>query len=719
MSALDPRREDESPKWGPRESMRLLNHEFVRVDAVDKVTGRARYTHDVRLPGMLFAKFLGCPIAHAEVKVDVTAAKALPGVVEVRVVREGEIRFLGQPVAVVAAKTREAADDALRAIKLEITPLPFAVTHAQSLAANAPKVGRNGNTSKVNEDGDGAQVAEAFKRCERVVEATYEVPIQHHACLETHGVVVDVPTADSGTVFHSTQATYGSANEFKGPLKVKQVEVVNEYMGGGFGAKFEAGVEGRVACELARELQAPIHLMLSRRDEFLIAGNRSGCVQTLKLGGSKDGKLLALEASVDKLGGLGGGSHGGFPFHYEVETSHSSTRSVYTNLDSNRAMRAPGHPQAAFGMESIVDELAYALGIDLLEIRKRNAESDVHRRQLDRVAREIGWFEHAHKNAPDLSDATRKVGIGFGLSDWGAGGGPACKVTVEISSDGSVRASVGSQDLGTGVRTYVAAIVAEELGLPLAGVTARVGRTSYGAANASGGSTTTGSLAPAVKDAAFNARRAFAAALAKTLKSDANDLSFDTEGVLDAKSKRRLSWRDACATLGPTGVSATGEWKEGLSSNVIHGAQAARVEVDTRTGEIKVLKMVCMQDCGLPLNRTAVRSQINGGMVQALSYALFEERVIEPDLGIAMNANFEDYKLAASKEMPEMVAIIDDEDTRGVIGIAEATIVPGHAAIANAIHNACGVRLRTMPLTPDKLLMGLAALKPLKPLKKD
>lgn len=699
------------PEWGPRESMRLVNHELVRVDAVDKVTGRARYAHDVRLPGMLYAKFVGCPIAHAQVKVDVSAAKKVPGVVEARVVRDGEVRFVGQPVAVVAARTREAAEDGARAIALEVEPLPFAVTREQSLAPNAPEVNRRGNASKPNEDGDAAEVAAAFGRCAAVVEATYEVPVQHHACLETHGSVVDVPTNDSATVYHSTQATYASANEFKGPLKVKDVEIVNEHMGGGFGSKFEAGVEGRVASELARDLRAPIHLMLSRRDEFLCAGNRSGCVQTIKLGGAPDGKLIAMQSSIDRLGGLGGGSHAGLPYIYSVELSARTMRSVYTHLDGNRAMRAPGHPQASFGMESALDELAYALGLDLVEIRKRNV-GEVHQRQLERAAREIGWAEHPHKTRPDLSDAPLKTGIGFGLSVWGGGGHPECRVTIEIAPDGGVRASVGSQDLGTGVRTYVTAIVAEELGLPMSGVTARIGHSSYGPANASGGSVTSASLAPAVKHAAFNARKAFAESLAKTLKSDPTEIVFDVQGVYDARSKRRLSWKDACATLPPAGLSATGEWQANLASNGVHGAQAAKVRVDTRTGEIRVLKMVCVQDCGLALNRTGVRSQVFGGMVQALSYALLEQRVVEPDLGLALNANFEDYKLAGALEIPEMVAILDDQDTRGVIGMAEATVVPGHSAIANAIHNACGVRLRSMPLTPDKLLMGLVASKP-------
>jgi xanthine dehydrogenase YagR molybdenum-binding subunit len=359
-------------------------------------------------------------------------------------------------------------------------------------------------------------------------------------------------------------------------------------------------------------------------------------------------------------------------------------------------------------MESALDELAYALGLDLLEIRKKNLD-DVHRRQLDRVAKEIGWEAHAFKSAPNSGPGPKQVGIGFAVSAWGGGGHPECRVTVDIAPDGSVRASVGSQDLGTGVRTYVAAIVAEELGLELDAVTARIGRTSYGPANASGGSVTSASLAPAVKHAATNARLAFAEALAKTLGSPADGISFGPAGVRDARTGRTLAWRDACATLGPAGITATGEWQASLASSGVHGAQAAKVEVDVRTGELRVLEMVCMQDCGLPLNRTGVRSQIFGGMVQALSYALFEERIVDPDLGLALSANFETYKLAAAREIPKMIAILDDSDARGVIGMAEATVIPGAGAIANALHNACGARVRSLPLTPDKILTALAA----------
>jgi xanthine dehydrogenase YagR molybdenum-binding subunit len=366
-------------------------------------------------------------------------------------------------------------------------------------------------------------------------------------------------------------------------------------------------------------------------------------------------------------------------------------------------------------MESILDELAYAAGVDLLTARKVNLperERAVYERQLDRAAKEIGWAEHQHKSHWDTSDAPVKVGIGFGLSTWGGGGGPECEVEVRIDRSGAVSALCGTQDLGTGSRTLMVAIVAEEFGLEPAAVTAQIGDSRLGRANGSGGSTTAASLAPAVKDAAYKARLAFLEAAAKGLSTSKEKLAISNGELIDSGANRKLAWRDACALLGPSGISARGEWVEGLSASGVHGAQAAKVAVDTLTGEIQVLKMVCVQDCGLAINRMGVRSQIQGGMVMSLSYGLLEERVMDPALGLMLNANLGDYKIAGARETPEMVAILDDEDPRNaVIGIGEPPIIPGHGAIANAIQNACGVRVREMPITCDKVLMGLEALR--------
>jgi xanthine dehydrogenase YagR molybdenum-binding subunit len=721
MDTLEWREVDDvaGPQWPPRGTTRVINTDVQRVDGPDKVSGRARYAADVRLPGMAFARLLLCPHPHAKVQLDLEPAKAIEGVLHVRALVEqgAETRFLGQAVAAVAARTPEIAEDGIRAIAAQYEVLPFAVTREQARAEGAPQVTRRGNLGEEQRRGEEEEVELALDGADAKVEATYSLPIQHHVCLEPHGVVVDYRGGDEATIYATTQSTFAPLEEAQGALKLGSGKVVVQvpFMGGGFGSKFGLDTEGRTACEIARELKSPVHLLLTREDEFLMAGNRSGAVQTLRGGMAKDGRLVALHAVVERLGGLGRGSHAGQPYIYQVEKSFLSARSVHTHMDGNRAFRAPGHPQASFAIEGLIDELAYEAGVDLLTARKVNLpERDraVYERQLDRAAAEIGWAEHPHKTRWDASDAPLKTGIGFGLSTWGGGGGPECVVEVRVDRTGAVSALCGTQDLGTGSRTLMVAIVAEEFGLEPSAVTAQIGDSRLGMANGSGGSTTTASLAPAVKDAAFKARAAFLEAAAKAMGTAPDKLALAGGEVIDSAASKKLPWRDACALLGPNGVTARGEWVSGLSASGVHGAQAAKVSVDTLTGEIRVLKMVAVHDCGLAINRMAVRSQIQGGMVMALSYGLFEERVIDPALGLMLNANLGDYKLAGAREIPEMVAILDDEDGRNaVIGIGEPPIIPGHGAIANAIHNACGVRLREMPLTCDKLLMGLEALR--------
>jgi xanthine dehydrogenase YagR molybdenum-binding subunit len=266
---------------------------------------------------------------------------------------------------------------------------------------------------------------------------------------------------------------------------------------------------------------------------------------------------------------------------------------------------------------------------------------------------------------------------------------------------------VGSQDLGTGTRTYICAIVAEELGLAVRDVKAHIGDSRLGNANPSGGSTTAPSLAPAVKVAAFNARQEISTRVAPLLGAEAQDVVFADGRV--ASNGKSLTWEQACAALPPGGISVRGQWQRGLSSDGTHGVCFAEVEVDVETGHIQPIKMLSIQDCGLPLNRLAVESQINGGMVQGVGMALSEGRIMDSGLGVMVNSSFMDYKIPGCLEIPQMLPLIDDEDMRqAVIGIGEPPSIPPAAAIANAAFNACGVRVRDLPITPDKILTGLA-----------
>ncbi|MDT5121331.1 MAG: xanthine dehydrogenase YagR molybdenum-binding subunit [Acidobacteriota bacterium] len=732
--------DDGGPGWGPNDKHTLLNHRLTRVDAPLKVSGAARYTYDVRLPGMLYGRVLRSPHAHARVlKVDASAARRLPGVRAIvgatdeevtkgsnRVTevtdrkdqtdkgqtppadkREHIVRFAGEPVAAVAADTPELAEDAIRAIKVEYEVLPNVVRAEDALKEGAPRVYPDGNLTPKEKRGDEAKVDEALAKADVRLEAEYRTPIVHHACLETHGNTVDYRGGETATVYASTQWTFSIPDDAAHELGLSKSAVTSivEHMGGGFGSKFGIGIEGMFACQLSKQAKAPVKLLLTRKDEFLLAGNRSGSWQKFKAGANKDGTLVALRALQYQLGGLGDGSQAGQPYIYNAANFYRERIAIHTNEDSSRAMRAPGHPQASFGIESLMDELAYKLGMDPVEFRKKNLKDLAYHRQLDRGAREIGW-ERRNK-MPGGGSGPLKRGMGCGVGTWGGGGNDQCKVDVTIARDGSVIVAVGTQDLGTGTRTYTRAIVAEELGLQLKDIIEKIGNSTLGSSNPSGGSTTAASLAPSVKDAAVKARLAVAEKIAPLLGGiKPEEINF-TDGKVSGGGKS-LTWKQACAALPSAGIAAHGAWRSDLAGHGVHGACFAEVEVDVETGHVRPIKMVQVQDVGLPLNRLAIESQINGGMLQSLGMALWEGRVMDAQLGLQLNPGFGDYKLPGSLEIPELVPLIDDEDKReAVIGVGEASIIPALGAVVNAVHNACGVRVRELPITPDKILMGL------------
>jgi len=701
--------DDAGPGWGANDKHTLLNHRIPRIDGPLKVAGAAHYTYDIRLPGMLYGRILRCPHAHARVtKLDTAAAARIPGVEAIIQAPLTELRFAGAPVAAVAAKSPEIAEDALHAIVVSYEILPHVVRAEDAIRPDAPKVvAEESNLQEKEKRGDLQKVEAAFSTCGVIVEAEYRTPRIHHACLETHGLVVDYRGGDSATVYASTQGTFTIPVDSADALGLPQSAVTSEvqHMGGGFGSKFGIGVEGLFACKLSKQTKAPVKLMLTRYDEFVLAGNRSGSWQKLKAGVKKDGTLVALQARQYRLGGLGGGSQAGQPYIYRAGESYREVYALHTNEDSSRAMRAPGHPQASFAIESLMDELAYKIGMDPVAFRKINLRDQVYHRQLDRGATEIGW---ARRNpVAGGNTGPLKRGMGCAVGTWGGGGNNQCKVAVTVSPDGSVSVAVGTQDLGTGTRTYTRAIVAEEFGIQVKDVVERIGSSKLGGANSSGGSTTAASLSPSVKDAAIKARLLLVERIAPLLdNAKAEEITF-SGGNVSGKGKTLL-WKQACATLPAAGITAHGEWRSDLQDHGIHGVSFAEVEIDVETGHVRPIKMVHVQDGGLPLNRLTLESQINGGMIQSLGMALWEGRVVDAKLGMQLNPGFGDYKLPGALEMPEFAPIIDDDDKReAVIGVAEGCIIPALGALVNAVFNACGLRVRELPITPDKILMGL------------
>ena len=701
---------DAGPGGGPNDKHALLNHSYTRVDGPLKVTGTARYTYDQRLPGMLYARVLRCPHAHARVtSLDTDAASKIPGVKAIIPAPLTEVRFAGAPVAAVAATTPEIAGDALRALKVNYEVLPFVVHAPAAIRPDAPRVlAGEDNLKEAGKNGDPQKAEAAFANADAIVEAEYVSQRVHHACLETHGMVVDFRGGDAATIYASTQGTFTIGADAAKELDLTEsaVTVTVQHMGGGFGSKFGLGLEGMLACRLSKQTKAPVKLMFTRYDEFVMAGNRSGSWQKLKAGVKNDGKIVALNARQYRLGGLGLGSQAGQPYIYQMGDTYREVYALRTNEDSSIAMRAPGHPQASFAVESLMDELAYKIKMDPVEFRIKNLRDEVYHRQLRRAAQEIGWSGRNPIAGGNAGPFKRGMGCAVGI--WGGGGNDQCKVDVTISRDGSVDVAVGTQDLGTGTRTYTRAIVAEELGLTIKDVKERIGSSKLGSANPSGGSTTAASLSPSVKDAAIKARLLMAERVAPLLgNAKPEDVVF-AGGNISANGKS-LAWKQATASLPAAGITSHGVWRTDLQSHGIHGACFAEVEVDVETGHVKPIKMVHIQDGGLPLNRLTMESQINGGMIQSLGMALYEGRVMDAHLGMMLNPGFGDYKLPGSLEMPEMVPLIDDEDKReAVIGIAEGCIIPALGAIVNAVFNACGVRVRELPVTPDKILMGLA-----------
>src|SRR5258707_734581 len=544
------------PGWGPNDKHILLNHRLTRVDGPQKVSGAAHYAYDVRLPGMLYGRILRCPHAHARVKTfDSSKAATMPGVKAIIQTPLTEFRFAGSPVAAVAAS-------------------------------------------------------------EAIVEAEYYTPRIHHACLETHGMVVDYSGGGSATIYATTQGTFTIPDDAATELGLPQsaVTATVQHMGGGFGSKFGIGIEGMMACRLSKETKSPVKLMLTRSDEFLMTGNRSGSWTKFKAGVKKDGTLAAVQATQYRLGGIGLGSQAGQPYAaYRAGDSYREVYALHTNEDSSVAMRAPGHPQASFAMESLLDELAYKIGMDPVEFRKKNMPDKTYHRQIDRAAREINWTKR--NPTPGGGTGPLKRGMGCAAGIWGGGGNDACKVDVTVGRDGSVVVAVGTQDLGTGTRTYTRAIVAEELGLQVNDVVEQIGNSKLGAANSSGGSTTAASLSPSVKDAAIKTRLALAEKISPLLgNAKPEEITFAAGNVTGGG--KSLSWKQACAALPAAGATAHGEWRQDLQNRGVHGVSFAEVEVDIETGKGRPVKMVQGQDGGLPLNRLTMEGQLNGGVHQ-------------------------------------------------------------------------------------------------------
>jgi xanthine dehydrogenase YagR molybdenum-binding subunit len=725
--------------WDPSQKFSIVGTRVPRLDGKAKTTGAARYSIDVRLPGMLYARILRCPLAAATVtSVDVAEAKKMPGVRAVLVIAEkgSRIRFAGQEIAAVAAETPEQASDAIGAVQVAYTPRAFVVdieaarkdgaplvfdgqvetkTSGGDVESKAKGLARKGNVLGPRATNKG-NVEEGFRKADQVVEATYVTQVQTHSALETHGLVAKWD-GDDLTVWGSTQAVFDMREELAKSLSipVSKVRVITEYMGGGFGAKFGPRVEGVTAARLAKAAGAPVKLFLDRKEEQLASGNRPSAVQTVKAGATKDGKLTALQLTVYGNGGTNGGTGTSGPIKnvYACDNLKVDEYDVFTNAGPSTAMRAPGHPQGAFALEATMDELAKAIGMDPLEFRMKNDPSAVRREEFRIGAEKIGWKGRDERR--QTSDPSIRRGVGVGAAVWYNTGGTGPRATVKIHRDGSAEIEHGLQDLGTGSRTMVAIVGAEELGLPLDKVSVAIGDTKLPYGPGSGGSTTTPSSAPAIRRAAWQAKRELAKAIARAWNVPADSVIV-AGGFVSAPGNpaHKISFAEACAKLPAEGVSATADRAENHDDawkRFTTGAQFAEVEVDLATGKVRVERVVAVHDCGVPLNPLAVESQIQGGVIQGMSYALFEDRVLDQKTGRMVNPNVENYKIAGALDVPDidvmLVSVWDGVNNTNSVGIGEPSTVATAAAIANAVSHAIGARIKQIPITPAVVLAAV------------
>jgi xanthine dehydrogenase YagR molybdenum-binding subunit len=727
--------------WDLDSKLKVVGGRHPRVDGPFKVTGHAKYTFDINVPGMLWGKMIRASVPAGEiVKIDTSAAEALPGVKAVWTTEARAVRFAGQDVAAVAAISPEVAQDAARLVKVTYDEKPFVAELRPAMDPDAPLVYEPGQMPGASDQrppqkgnvvgprgsgGRGASRGDAdkgFGEAEVTIEATYYMPVHTHSPLETHGVIAKWE-GDQLTIWASTQGIFTVRNGVAEALGVdrKNVTVLTEHMGGGFGGKLAPSATGSafavVACKLAKQAGAPVKLMLDRREEHLCTGNAPSALITVRLGAKRDGTFTAMHHRSYGSAGIAGGAGTAGPIstlYADCPNLKIEEYDVFTNAGPSAPLRAPGHPQGAFALESAVDELALRLGMDPLELRRKNESSPVRRIQYDIGAKAIGW-ERRNKT-PGEGSGPKRRGLGVANGNWyvnarerGVG------AEVRIHQDGSVEVFSGAQDIGSGFRTAMAIVAAEELGLRPADMKMNVGDTRWPEGPGSGGSNTTNSVAPVVRTAAHDVRQKLFAVAAPLLKAKPEELAAaDGKIFVAAQPARSMTFKAAAAKMPGEVLTATAEKQKQFETyrRDIAGTQFAEVEVDIETGNIRAIKVVSVNDCGIPINALTAESQVIGSMIQGVSWALLENRILDRNFGTMVNPNLESYKILMPRDMFEAVSILtpiaNGGNNTSAAGIGEPPIVPTLAAVANAVFNACGARLRTLPMTPDRVLAALA-----------
>ncbi len=768
----------ETPKPGEKPKPYIGTHvvgkPIVRVDGYERVSGLADFYGDIRLPGMLYGAVVGCPYPRARVKrVDTTKAASMPGVHAViqasSPVARGKVFwswyspeeefeifdshcwYEGWAVAAVAAETPYQAWDAVRAVQVDYEPLPFVTEPSQSLQPEAPRLDGKGNIidKRQYERGD---IGKGFSEADVILEEEFSTACLNHNVVEPLGCVMSWD-GDELNVWlpcqgvHPLQADLARAFG----LPHSRVRVISHYIGGGFGSRAFLFPHHVIAGLLARETGRPVKLALSREQEYLVGGNRPGTKVRIKVGAKGDGTLTAIDYDVLVTSGpyKGGTSRADYPLRelYNVANLRAVTTDVRTNADLAQPMRAPGHPPCLFALDQVMDMLAEALAMDPVELRLKNVpevnlaeegqppfSSHGLKKCLTGGAEAFQWQESRERAAQARKDGGHiRRGVGMACSSWAWGKAlPPSTVVLRLFADGSVNLALGVSDLGTGAKTLMAQVVAEELGINPELVeieNADTATTPW--TQLAGGSKTTPTDCVAVRNAAIQIKQQLIAMAAEELDVRASDLNLSGGEVMalytlpptevhgsatKVDTSNRIKIKDISGLKAQKCIIGVGTREADPKDMSIKpfAAHFAEVEVNTKTGEVKVVRLLGATDAGRVMNPNTYDNQVFGGMFMGLGQAMMEERILDQGrTGKRLNKNMHDFKSPTIMDaaLPEMTSLAvgtaNPSNSVGAIGLGEVVCIPPPTAIANAIYDAIGVRITRMPMNPKALLEAL------------
>jgi len=623
-------------------------------------------------------------------------------------VQKRGLAFKVSPELAKRLKDNEVSDEVIKA--LQAAPVKEAQPN------NSPY---KKETQQVKGDPDAA-----FKEAEVVSEGVYGCPVITHSCLESHGSIAEWTDSDHLFSHISTQNVSGLAGQYAQALKIPEanVHVHQDHVGGGFGSKFGIDRWGAYTAQVSKKAGGkPVRVMLERAPELEVAGCRPSAFARVKVGAKKDGTLTAWQSDSWGTGGPGGGGAPPMPYVVNIPNQRKQHTAVATNIGPARAWRAPNHPQGCLITMSAIEDCAAKLGMDPLDLMLKNIaltapsedtyhRADTYRDELMIAADLIGWKKNWHPRGK--GSGTIKRGLGLAIHTWG-GRGHESNCALTIYPTGSVEIQMGTQDLGVGTRTAILIVAGDTLGLQLNQIELKIGDNQYPKSGGSGGSTTIGGVSSSTRRAAVDARDQLFAKAASALNAKPEDLEA-VGGSIRVKSapSRSMSWKDACARLGTQPVQALGKnpGPGDLISSGVGGAVMADVSVDTETGVVKMNKMVCVQDCGLVISLKTAESQVYGAMIMSIATTLYEEKIMDNNLGTMLNPNMDFYRLAGIGDVGELVVHMmtgKGYDERGPIGLGEPPTVGPMAAIGNAVANAIGVRVPFLPITPDRVVNAL------------